>query len=357
MDKASNELESQSRNFQYVMMERPAEDEISLIDLWVVLVRRKKVFFYIMLLSLIAGILFSFSKPIVYGYTTSIEIGTRPTANNGDVAIESVQTTLAKLQEGYIPLVLASQNTDSSGQAKAVNIKAAVAKGSDIIRLSIAGTERNEQIYIQLLNDVVEKIKLDHKRVSSLVKKDLQLAIKKQENISAQLINEQLLMQSQMKRLDKKELLLNKRIDNLSEFVRSNENLRRSASKSKGDQGAILTLMMLDNELRSSRELLAELENQSYLSLANEREVLHNEMAANEKKQLENEQIVDKNKSQLANLLKTRAIVKPFKSIKPVGTSRKLVLVLFVVVGFMLSLISVFVVEFLENAKAHQLER
>jgi len=353
MDKASNELESQSRNLQYVMMERPAEDEISLIDLWLVLVKRKKVFFYIILLSLIVGILFAFSRPLVYEYSAPIEIGT----DQGGVAIEPIQTVLAKLQDAYIPVVVSAYNVSSDESAKTIDIEAAVVKGSDIIRLSIAGTERNEQIYIQLLNNVVEKIKLDHKRVSSLVKKDLQLAIKKQENISAQLINEQLLMQSQMKRLDKKEQLLNKRIDNLSEFVGSNEKLRQSASKSKGDQGATLTLMMLDNELRSNRELLAKLKDQSYLSLANEREVLHNRMAANEKKQLENEQIVDKNKFQLTNLLETRAIVKPFKSIKPVGTSRKLVLVLFVVVGFMLSLISVFVIEFLENAKAHQLER
>ena len=202
-----------------------------------------------------------------------------------------------------------------------------------------------------------EKIKSDHKRVTSLVGNDLQLDIKKQKNISSKLANEFLLMQSQMKRLDKKEQLLNKRIDKLSEFVESNEKLRLSTSKSKADQGTILTLMMLDNELRSGRELLAELEDQFYLELSDEREVLRNEMIINEKERLENEQIVDKKKAQLANLLETRAIVKPFKSLKPVGMSNKLVLILFVVVGFMASLIAVFVIEFLGNVKAAQLVR
>jgi len=162
-------------------------------------------------------------------------------------------------------------------------------------------------------------------------------------------------MQSQMKRLDKKEQLLNKRIESLSEFVGSNEKLRLVASKSKANQGGTLTLMMLDNELRSGRELLAKLEDQSYLSLANDREVLRNKMSINEKKQLENAQIVNKHKAELANMLETRAIVEPLKSLKSVGMSNKLLLILFLVVGFMASLIAVFVIEFLEKVKTAQL--
>jgi len=357
MNKASSDLETESRNLQYVMMERPAEDEISLIDLWLVLAKRKKVFFFIVLLSLVVGFLFVFSKPLVYEFSTSIEVGTQPTNGRGEVAIESTQTTLAKLQEGYIPLVLASHYANSPEWTEAIDIKASVAKGSGIIRLSVSGSERDAEIYKRLLSDVVEKIKADHKRVSSLVVNDLQLGIKKKENIGSQLINESILMQSQIKRLNKKELLLNKRIDSLSEFVKTNEKLRLSASGSKGNQDATLTLMMLDNELRTSRELLAELEDQSYLDLADEREVLRNEISDNEKRQLENMQIIAKDKAQLSNLLETRAIIKPLKSLKPVGTSSKLILVLFAVAGFMLSLIAVFVIEFLESVKTAQLER
>jgi Chain length determinant protein len=353
MNKASNELEIDKRNLQYVMMDRPNDDEISLIDLWLVLVKRKKVFFYIILASIVIGLFAAFLLPVKYEYSTSIEIGTR----SGNVAIEPTQSVLAKLQEGYIPLALSSYNTDAPEETEILDIKSSVAKGSDIIRLSVVGIEHDEKIYIQLLNDVVEKIKADHKRVSSLVKNDLLLGIKRQENISSKLINEFLLMQSQMKRLDKKEQLLNKRIESLSEFVGSNEKLRLAASKNKEDQGATLTLMMLDNELRSGRELLAKLEDQSYLSLANEREVLRNQMSVNEKRQLENEQIVDKHKAELDNMSETRAIVKPLKSPKSVGMSNKLVLILFVVAGFMLSLISVFIMEFLENVKTAQLAR
>jgi len=114
---------------------------------------------------------------------------------------------------------------------------------------------------------------------------------------------------------------------------------------------------MLDNELRSGRGLLAKLEDQAYISLANEREVLRNKMFINETKQLENEQLVNKHKAQLVNMLETRAIVKPLKSQKPVGLSNKLLLILFLVVGFMSSLIAVFVIEFLERVKSSELAR
>ena len=353
MNKASNELELDKRNLQYVVMDSRAEDEISLVDLWLVLVKRKNVFFFIFLISLVMGLFYAITKPLAYEFSTSIEIGSRV---NG-VTIEPIQTVLAKLQEAYIPLVLASYNADSSAKTKITDIKSSVAKSSDIISLSIVGRDNNEEIYKSLLNEVVEKITTDHKRVSSLVKNDLLLNIRKQENISVQLANEFILMQSQMKRLDKKEILLNKRIESLSEFIRKNEELRLAASKSKGNQGGTLTLMMLDNELRSGRELLAKLEDQSYLSLVNDREVLRNKMSINDKKQLENEQLINRYKAQLANTLETRAIVEPLKSLKPVGVSNKLILILFLVVGFVTSLIAVFFIEFLEKVKSSQLAR
>ena len=353
MNKASNELELDKRNFQYVVMDNHAEDEISLVDLWLVLVKRKNVFFFIILISFLAGLLYAFLKPLAYEFSTSIEVGLR----SDGVVIEPTQSVLAKLQEAYIPLVLSVHNVDVPEEAKITEIKSSVAKGSDIIRLSVKGNESNESVYKSLLNSVVEKITTDHKRVSSLVKNDLLLSIKKQENISSQLTNEFILMQSQMKRLDKKEQLLNKRIESLSEFVRSNEKLRLAASKSTKNQGDTLTLMMLDNELRSGRGLLAKLEDQAYISLANEREVLRNKMFINETKQLENEQLVNKHKAQLVNMLETRAIVKPLKSQKPVGLSNKLLLILFLVVGFMSSLIAVFVIEFLERVKSSELAR
>ena len=352
MNKSSNELELDKRNLQYVVMDNHAEDEISLVDLWLVLVERKNVFFFIILISFLAGVLYVFSKPLAYEFSTSIEIGLR----SEGVPIESTQSVLAKLQEAYIPLVLSSHN-DFPEKTKVSGIKSSVVKGSDIIRLSVVGHEDNEEIYNSLLNQIVRKIISDHLRVSSLVKNDLLLDAEQQENVGAQLANEFLLMQSQMKRLDKKEQLLNKRIENLSDFVVSNEKLRLNASKSKGDQNATLVLMMLDNELRSGRELLAELEDQSYLSLANEREMLRNEMSVNEKKQLENEQLVKKHMAQLTNMLETRAVVEPLRSPAAVGMNKKLLLILFLVAGFMASLIAVFVIEFLEKVKTSQLAR
>ena len=351
MNKDSNELELNKRNFQFVVMDNHAEDEISLVDLWLVLVKRKNVFFSMLLISLVVGLLYVFIKPLSYEFSTSMEMGSRVDG----VTIEPIQSMLAKLQHAYIPLVLSSYNASSPEELKIRDIKSSVAKSSNIIRLSIVGRENNEEIYKSLLNDVVEAITIDHKRVSSLVKNNLLLSIQKQENVSIQLVNEFTLMQSQMKRLDQKEILLNKRIESLSEFVRNNEELRLTASKSKTNQGSTLTLMMLDNELRSGRELLAKLEDQSYLSLVNDREVLRNKMSINEKKQLENEQLINKHKVQLSNILETRAIVEPLKSLEPVGMSKKLILILILVVGFMASLITVFVVEFLEKVKSSQL--
>ncbi len=77
------------------------EDEISLVDLWLVLAKRKRLIAAVAGTIAVAGLLYALLMPRAYTYTTSIEI-----ARDGDKLLESPQTVLAKLQESYIPLVL-----------------------------------------------------------------------------------------------------------------------------------------------------------------------------------------------------------------------------------------------------------
>ena len=52
------------------------EDEISLVDLWLVLVKRKRLVWGIFVLSILLGLAAAFMLTKKYAYTTAIEIGT-----------------------------------------------------------------------------------------------------------------------------------------------------------------------------------------------------------------------------------------------------------------------------------------
>jgi len=60
---------------------------------------------------------------------------------------------------------------------------------------------------------------------------------------------------------------------------------------------------------------------------------------------------------QLSNLRETKTIINPARSIKPVGTSKRLIVIVSLVVGFFLALFFVFVFEFLEKARNYAAEK
>ena len=91
------------------------EDEINLLDIFLVLVKRKKVIAMVAGVCIVIGIVFSFTTSKVYTYSTSIEIGATgsPVGDDGFEEnvnqqlklIDNPNTVLAKIQESYILVV------------------------------------------------------------------------------------------------------------------------------------------------------------------------------------------------------------------------------------------------------------
>ncbi|HEY9050428.1 MAG TPA: Wzz/FepE/Etk N-terminal domain-containing protein, partial [Gammaproteobacteria bacterium] len=77
VDGAGNESRSvRSEKYMPVMFqESNHDDEINLIDLWLILVKRKQVLLYTVGLCVALGLLYVVIKPDVYRYFASIEIG------------------------------------------------------------------------------------------------------------------------------------------------------------------------------------------------------------------------------------------------------------------------------------------
>ena len=109
-------------------------DEISLIDLAKVLIRRKKTVYLIFSIIVILAMASALLSPKNFSYTTTIEIGQR--IENGQVKlIDEPATLLVKINKTYIPLaqqLYLEQNPDHKNVLK---IKTEVPKKSKIIVL------------------------------------------------------------------------------------------------------------------------------------------------------------------------------------------------------------------------------
>lgn len=159
-----------------------ANDEISLIDLAMVLVNRKKLVYLVFTAFIVLGIAAALLITKKYTYSTSIEIGSQ-IVNDAISPFESTQTLLAKLQHSYIPQVLNEQSKLELDSKKRHQIKASSPKGSVILVLEIKGTKDQSELIIQLLQSITQKATEDHSRIYDSVKQNItsQLAVAKDE--------------------------------------------------------------------------------------------------------------------------------------------------------------------------------
>lgn len=149
-----------------------ADDGISLIDLAMVLVRRRKMIAVITTFIILSGMAAALLASKSYTFTTSIEIGSQ--IINGTVkSFESPQTLLAKLQYSFIPQTLNEHQLSNPADEKKYKIIVRVPKNSDIIVLEAKGAEEQADLLSGLLQNITQKAAHDHSRIFESVKRNL----------------------------------------------------------------------------------------------------------------------------------------------------------------------------------------
>ena len=155
-----------------------ADDEISLVDLAMVLVRRKRVVAVITILIIAFGVVAAFLKPNSYTFSTSIEIGSQIIGGTIE-PFESPQTLLAKTQHVFIPQALKEQRQTNPEDIEKYKIIASIPKSSVIIVLEIKGAEDKADLITKLLQNISQQAIQDHKRIYDAVRQNL-IALKEQ---------------------------------------------------------------------------------------------------------------------------------------------------------------------------------
>jgi len=353
-----NTQQAQDTGVRYIMLESNHEDEINLLDIWLIIVKRRFLLLFVLLLCFLAGVYVALTAPLMYTWSTAIEVGVGDYDKTGvSRPVEAPSSVLAKLQQSYIPLETRKMINTGSGIVEVPAVNANLDKNGNIIFLDIKGSDENKALYTSLLNSIVDKVKQDHRRLSSLKRKDLELSLVSSENSLIRLKDHEQLLMSQYKRLDKKQALLETRIVETRGLLSASTQTREKMLRGASTESKVLLLMRTDSELRAHRTLLASLEEQRQITLENTRETMQIKLTENRQQQLEKNASIDRDKIQLENLLETRAIIEPIRSIDPVGTSQKLIIVVSLVAGLFLAVLAVFLIEFFEKARTYATER
>lgn len=239
-------------------------DEISLIDLAMVLVRRRWMIAVISTIIITLGITAVVLKPKLYSYRSTIEMGSQ--VINGSIeTFEAPQSLLSKLKHGYIPQVLFEHQHKNTDDKKTYKVDVDNPKHSSIILLEISGTEERSETLKWILQNITKKAVEDHSRIYDSVKKNIDLRL-------------------------------------------SQANTRVETLKSTHD---------------STKDVEIAIHQASIETLS----------------------------SQLANLRNTREILPPIKSIKPIGSNKRNIIIVTAIAGIFLSVFIAFLAEFISKVK------
>jgi capsular polysaccharide biosynthesis protein len=328
------------------------DDEISLLDLWLVLIKHKKLIAWIAGIILVTGVVAALVIPKKYTYTTSVEIGSRIITDRIE-PIEAPDSVLAKIQESYIPLVQRNYIKTHPSDDTVYQIVGRIPKSSQIIVLESKGPIQVGDIVMQLQKDVVEEVKQDHKRIIEIIKKEIE--IKRNQAISQleELKDAAKMLVSGEKRLNLMATLLQRQLEDAKKGLIQSEEGRKRAVKEATNEAKALTLLMLDAEMQQLRDRVDKLEERLTVEVAASQDEIVKKLADNQRSQAVQRDFIASLEAQLINLIETRSLVEPMQSNLPVGLGKKIIVILAMVVGLIVGVFAAFFAEFLEKARLH----
>ena len=446
---------------QFVGADTAYNDEINLLDLWLVLVKHRNILLIIILAFVVSGVTFSLIKPVLYDYNAVLQVGAVVTPETGNEKyIESPANVLEKLTRSYIPLVRSEFLKDYPELQFAPIVNASMSKGSDLIVIQTRAEEKDGSMSLELIHRIIAYIQKNHQpqmdinrneielslqkekiilsrlenplslkveqeslevdlleaginiknlkdeRLIRVLKQQLMTQKKKYSNEQASLVDESRRLTSELERLKEVDRLLEKQIVELSSTI-GNELKDRKASVSSVSSGAeAMTVLLLDSQIQANRNRLAALEERLSVKQQSLREKLDNQIKANARSQTHHQTLISDLSSQLRKididttndlqkttikqsglqislnkmqsdhkskillqqqkidgiaiklkgLRDTQTLTEPMKSLDPVGTGKKIIVVIALMAGLFVGIFSIFVMEFLSKVKERSQE-
>jgi len=250
---------TQEHNLPPYMYDNAYEDEINLVDIWLVLMKRRRYVAAVAGLCVLAGILYALMLPAKYQYSTSIEIGSRSGAASLD-GIETPETVLAKITESYIPLARQDYLTQHPELTGVPNVTARIPKGSQIVVLNGKGPETQGEAHKAVQQAVVDLVKKDHGRIINVLRKETEIRQNQALAKLEELKDSATLIQAREKRLVDISVLLTSQAEGVREdLARATSDRARAIAETK-DESRALTLMMLENGMQQYRQRLAQID-------------------------------------------------------------------------------------------------
>ena len=323
-------------------------DEISLLELWMILLKQWRIVMVIFAVIVAIGLILAVTNSKTYRYTTTIEL-----ASVEGVSVEKPEAVLAKLNEGYIPLV--QQKFESQGLVGvAYDVGVEISKGSDIILLHSEGGDSEFDVIRKLHSAVLKRVSEDHSPIVNLLKARMEAKRKQLLNELEGVKEDLAILKSQQGRLDEKVKLTRQQLEEIRRLIDQIRESRQRSAVEVGDEAARgMTLLLIDSEIQKYMLREADLEERLRFGIESEREIIKQKIADNLRSQQRRQEEITRVVAEIATIRNTRALASAMKSADSISSSRKLILIQSGIIGLMLGVFAAFIVEMVTRGKRH----
>lgn len=150
-----------AQQYVYPPMMYPQGDEINLLDIWRILVKRKKLIVATCLLITLMGSAYAILKPTIYVYSTAVQIGSTSMGGK-ETPVDDINNAASKVKELYVNSVLSDFYRDNPNEKKDLEFEVSVPKNSQILMIGSKCSEEEAPLYDQFINKISAKLVADH---------------------------------------------------------------------------------------------------------------------------------------------------------------------------------------------------
>ena len=323
------------------------EDEISLIDLIRVLLRRKWILIGVFVVGVFSAIVAAMLYEQQLLYSASIEVGTVLDEDGNSSLAESTSAVLGKLNEAIIPSVLADYASKLRG-SKLPGISARSPRNSELIILEGKGTLSQAEAIVELENTILARLKEGQASLFELEKMEVVNALVDKDG---QLQEEKNRQESLKAALARNERLYLLREAQLKESILSIERLTASRNKLGRGDSVVLAQLLADAEIEKAQRMRLELEQNVNFDLPAAKDELRRQLEESARKQTSIEADIAKSKLQLESIRETRFLGEPGTNPTPTGVGKKGIIAVGGVLSALLAILAVFLAEFIVRTR------
>ncbi|WP_027289877.1 Wzz/FepE/Etk N-terminal domain-containing protein [Rhodovibrio salinarum] len=337
-----------------------ADDEISLFDVWNVLVRRRWIVLTVFALALVTSVIVVVMRPTTYRLSQTIEIGDVEVGPVSDLnnllgRLQEEERVANELENLYIPAVQGELTESNELQTNLdPSISAQAVDNTRLVRMNVEVSEPYVSAYEQLMSNATDRLIAAHDAAQESVRHRLQYLVVEAQNEAANIRDLLETRQNEFNRVSVEEVLIEEEIEDIQELIKRTDAARLEVFGGQPNVSQAMSIMLIANELRRARQDLSALRKRRKIALPAQRDEIQDEIASLERRLEVAEGKAEVLETRMAEFTGTSVVVPLKRSDKPTGTPWPVICVLGGILGLVAGILAAFFAEFVSAARAYR---